>query len=105
LHPSSAPPQVPRRRYRTVSYWVVLPQVAMVAWPDDVGVHWKTVSGPLSLAPQLPLWVLLPVVTPLNEPPAAGTIVGLAQASAAGVLVDDGDGVGSGVGVSGGEMV
>jgi hypothetical protein len=72
--------QLPARMYTTVSNRVLVPaQVEIVAVPDRAGVHWNTFSGALPVLPQLPLAVLLPLVVPPNEPPAAGITVGLVQ--------------------------
>ena len=54
-----------------------VPQVAIDAVPDAVGVHRKTVSGPLSERPQEPDSTFEPLVTPVNVPPCDGTIVAL----------------------------
>src|SRR5438876_11865606 len=52
----------------------------MVAVPETVGVHRKTSSGELPELPQLPACELVPLVVPLNVPPAAAMTVGLLQA-------------------------
>src|SRR5881397_2370619 len=59
----------------------------MVAVPEAVGVHWKTRSGALAELPQLPAWVLVPVVVPLKVPPCAGMTVGVPQPCARMVVV------------------
>src|SRR2546428_8002715 len=59
----------------------------MVAVPEAVGVHWKTRSGALAELPQLPAWVLVPVVVPLKVPPCAGMTVGVLQPAAGRVVV------------------
>jgi hypothetical protein len=63
----------------------------MVAGPDAEGVHWKTFSGDVLLFAQVPASALVPVVVPVNVPPAAGSTVGLAQVPDARVVlvVDD----------------
>src|SRR2546425_5271 len=59
----------------------------MVAVPEAVGVHWKTRSGALAELPQLPAWVLVPVVVPLKVPPCAGMTVGVLHAAPGRVVV------------------
>src|SRR5438093_5300123 len=74
LHPdtTSAPPEhTPLRMYRIVSKFVAAPHVWIVAVPETVGVHRKTRSGELPELPQLPACELVPLVVPLNVPPAA----------------------------------
>lgn len=100
LQPTCAPDwQLPLRRYITVSKRVSVPQVAMVAVPERVGVHWKTFSGELLLVLQVPASVLVPLVVPVKVPPAAGITVAALQASAPGVTVTVGVGVAVRVGV------
>jgi len=92
LHPdtTSAPPEhTPLRMYRIVSKFVAAPHVWIVAVPETVGVHRKTRSGELPELPQLPACELVPLVVPLNVPPAAEMTVGLLQAPGSVVVVVD----------------
>src|SRR5207248_3137374 len=85
LHPAaiSGPlAQVPLRRQSTVSKVVPAPQVWMVAVPETAGVHWKTCSGAVPEAPQLPASAFVPLVVPPKVPPWAGRTVGLLQSPA-----------------------
>jgi len=68
---------------------VLPPQVWIVAVPETVGVHWKTRSGEVPELPQLPACELVPLVVPLNVPPAAEMTVGLLQAPGSVVVVVD----------------
>jgi len=52
-----------------VSKLVPAPHVWLVAVPETVGVHWKTISGELPELPQLPANTLEPLVVPVNVPP------------------------------------
>jgi len=63
----------------------------MVAVPDAEGVHWKPFSGDVLLFAQVPASALVPLVVPVNVPPAAGRTVGLAQVPGTRVVlvVDD----------------
>ena len=65
------------------------PQVWIVAVPETVGVHWKTRSGEVPELPQLPACEVVPLVVPLNVPPAAEMTVGLLQAPGSVVVVVD----------------
>src|SRR5207247_6265742 len=73
--------------YRIVSKFVAAPHVWIVAVPETVGVHRKTRSGELPELPQLPACELVPLVVPLNVPPAAEMTVGLLQAPASALVV------------------
>ena len=79
--------------------------VCMVATPDNVGVHWKTCSGALSIREQVPVCVLGPLVVPLNVPPAAGMTIGFAHAFGVAVTVGTGTVVAVAVGVRNGVAV
>lgn len=57
---------------------VPVPQVAMVAVPETVGVQEYTRSGEVE-PPQLPVWALAPEVVPVTVPPPAAITVGLLQ--------------------------
>ena len=48
---------------------VLPPQVASVAVPETVGVHWKTCSPDVLLAAHVPLSALVPPVALANVPP------------------------------------
>lgn len=61
--------------------------VEIVATPDVVGVHAKTRSGAALLEAQAPARVLVPLVVPVNVPPAAGIVTTPAQPPTAGVAV------------------